>query len=49
MARRRGGAATAITPKLLQQQRRPSRIDVGIEMDGIVVGGMTFPIDPKRK
>jgi len=38
-----------ITPKLIQQQRRPPRIDVNIEMDGIVVGGMTFPIDPKWK
>jgi hypothetical protein len=38
-----------ITPKLIQAQRRPPRIDVNIEMDGIVVGGMTFPIDPKRK
>jgi zinc metalloprotease ZmpB len=38
-----------ITPKLIQAQRRPPRIDVNIEMDGILVGGMTFPLDPKRK
>jgi hypothetical protein len=38
-----------VTPKLIKEQRRPPRIDVAVEMDGIVVGGMTFPIDPKRK
>ena len=38
-----------ITPKLINEQRRPPRIDVNVEMDGVVVGGMTFPIDPKRK
>jgi zinc metalloprotease ZmpB len=38
-----------ITPKLINAQRRPPRIDVNIELDGIVAGGMTFPIDPKWK
>jgi hypothetical protein len=38
-----------ITPKLIRAQRRPPRIDVSIRMDGVVVGGMTFPIDPKLK
>jgi hypothetical protein len=38
-----------ITPKLIREQRRPPRIDVNIEMDGVVVGGMTFPIDPSWK
>jgi hypothetical protein len=38
-----------ITPKLIRAQRPPPRIDVSIQMDGVVVGGMTFPIDPRLK
>ena len=38
-----------ITPKLINEQRRPPRIDVNVEMDGVAVGGMTFPIDPKER
>ena len=42
-------AGKPITPKLIMRERRPPRIDVYIEMDGVLVGGMTFPIDPEWK
>lgn len=35
--------------KVLREQRRPPRIDVTVLMDGVVVGGMTFPVDPSWK
>jgi zinc metalloprotease ZmpB len=38
-----------ITPSKIAQEPQPPRIDVNIEMNGIVVGGMTFPIDPRWK
>ena len=37
----------AISPKLISQQKKPPRIDATVLIDGEVVGGMTFPIDPK--
>jgi hypothetical protein len=37
------------SPKLLREQRKPPRIDATVLMDGAVVGGMTFPVDPQWK
>lgn len=36
-----------ISPSTIAQEPQPPRIDANVEMNGIVVGGMTFPIDPK--
>jgi len=35
--------------KLIREQRRPPRIDATVLMDGVVVGGMSFPVDPSWK
>jgi len=42
-------AGAPFSSKLLRTQRRLPRIDVTVLMDGVVVGGMTFPVDPSWK
>lgn len=37
----------SITPTLIALEPQPPRIDVNVEMNGVTVGGMTFPIDPQ--